>query len=359
MAAVSDEPARGRALFLDRSFGEARGVVQLRGRPERLLIERGEEPATQRLGARVCARVRRVDRALGIAFLDLGEGLDAAAPLSREAPLTEGAAVAVEVVAEARGRGDAQKGPTVRVLGAGEGAAPRLLAPAPSLEERLRAYAPRARIVVGPDAREAADEAQAEALSTVHAMEGGGSLAVELTRALVAIDVDVGARQGADSKRVSRAANLAALVEAARLLRLKALGGLIVIDLAGKGHDGDALGRAAREAFHADQPGVALGPISRFGTFEIVKPWRERPTVERLCDESGRLAPETVALQAARALEREGRATGGARLEARASAEVCAALEGLRAALVERLGPRFAFSPDPGFGRERFEVRSL
>ncbi|HEX8569877.1 MAG TPA: ribonuclease E/G [Caulobacteraceae bacterium] len=354
---MNDEPQRGRALFIDKAFGETRGVVQLRGRPERLLIEREGGPTSQRLGARVCGRVRRVDRTLNLAFLDLGQGPEAVAPLSRELPLVEGAAVEVEVTAESRGGPDA-KGPSVRLLGAGEGAAPRVLSPAPTLEERLQAFAPRSRIIRGPEAREAADEAQAEALATVHPLPEGGSLAIEPTRALVAVDVDVGARQGADSKRVTRAANLVAIGEAARLLRLKALGGLVVIDLAGRGHDGDALARAAREAFHPDQPGVALGPISRFGAFELVKPWREQPIHERLCDASGRISAASVALQAARALEREGRASGGARLLVQAAPDVISAMEALRTALVDRLGPRFTLESQTSFTRGRFEVRA-
>ncbi|MDP8917003.1 MAG: hypothetical protein M3M95_07375, partial [Pseudomonadota bacterium] len=121
-----------RALFLDRGIGEARAVVTLRGRPERLLVERDGESAAQKLGAVVAARVRRVDRSLATAFLDLGEGPDAAAPAGK---LVEGEALEVEITAEAR----AGKGPNVRVLGAAEAGAPRLLRPAPSLEERLAA----------------------------------------------------------------------------------------------------------------------------------------------------------------------------------------------------------------------------
>jgi Ribonuclease G/E len=133
---------------------------------------------------------------------------------------------------------------------------------------------------------------------------------------------------------------------------------LVVIDLAGRGHDGDALGRAAREAFHPDQPGVSIGPISRFGTIELVKPWRERPVAELLNDDSGRLSATSVALRLVRALEREGRVSPGARLDARAAPEVIAATEPYRLALAERLGERFRLSPEPGFGRERFEVHA-
>jgi Ribonuclease G/E len=337
-----------RTLFLDKGVGETRAVVQLRGRPERLLIERDGDPAAGRLGARVAARVRRVDRALNLAFLDLGEGCEGVADAAK---LVEGGALEVEVTAEAR----AGKAAAVRVHGPAEGEAPRLLQPAPSLEERLQAYA-RGAITRGPDAREAADEAEEAAVTTVHPLPDGGSLSVEPTRGLVAIDVDLGARGGADPKRAARSANLAAVVESARLLRLKALAGLVVIDLAGRGHDGDALTRAAREAFHPDQPGVNLGPISRFGTMEILKPWRERPVLERLTAPDGRVSAQTGALRLARSLEREGRVHGGARLLVRAHPEVLAAFQPLQPRLLERLGPRFELQPDLALDRSSADV---
>ncbi len=338
-----------RTLFLDKGVGESRAVVQLRGRPERLLIEREGDPASTRLGARVAARVRRLDRTLNLAFLDLGEGGEAVADASK---LVEGAALEVEVTAEPR----AGKAAAVRILGPAEGGAPRLLAPAPSLEERLQSLA-RGAVTRGPDAREAADEAEDAVLALVHPLPKGGSLSIEPTRGMVAVDVDLGARGGgADAKRATRAANLTALTELARLLRLKALGGLIVVDLAGRGHDGDALSRAAREGFHPDQPGVNLGPISRFGTMEILKPWRDRPLAERLNDAHGRLSALTAALRLARTLEREGRVHGGARLLARAHPEVLAAFGALQPRLVERLGPRFELQPDLALDRGRTDV---
>ena len=47
-----------RRFYLDRCVGESRGVVTLDGRPERLIIARESEPATQALGARLVARIR-------------------------------------------------------------------------------------------------------------------------------------------------------------------------------------------------------------------------------------------------------------------------------------------------------------
>src|SRR5277367_6131688 len=124
-----------RRLYLDRAPGESRGVVMLGGRPERLMIVRADDPPAQALGARSLARVRRIDRSLASAFLDLGEGPEAILPLAGAAKaLAEGAAVEVEVTAEAR-RG---KGAVARLIGPAEGE-PRLLAPGPALGERLAA----------------------------------------------------------------------------------------------------------------------------------------------------------------------------------------------------------------------------
>ena len=56
-----------------------------------------------------------------------------------------------------------------------------------------------------------AADAEAEALEIVHPLPGGGDIAIEPTRALTSIDVDLGERKGQDSKRAARHANLAAI----------------------------------------------------------------------------------------------------------------------------------------------------
>jgi Ribonuclease G/E len=339
-----------RRLYLDRSPGEALGMVTLDGRPERLLIFREGEPETQRLGARVAARVRRIERGQGSAFLDLGEGPDAVLPLAGHARgLAEGAAVEIGISAEAR-RG---KGPVARLLGPASGA-PALLAPAPSLVVRLQSYAPGEAIVEGAEARQAGDAAQDEALAVEHALPGGGSVAIEPTRALVAVDVDLGGRGGGDARRRTLNGNLAALREIARLLRLKGLGGLVVVDLAGAGQDGPALAAEAKSAFSPDEPGVALGPVSRFGTLTLALPHRFTPIAEVLLDADGHPSARTVAHRLVRALEREGRADPGGRLTGVCSPEVAA----IARLAVRTLGPRFDVAEEVGRERWSTDIRA-
>jgi Ribonuclease G/E len=342
-----------RRAYLDVGIGETRGVVTLDGRPERLLIARDGDVAGQALGAVVVGRVRKLERQLALAFVDLGEGPQGVLDLRPDmARITEGQALRVEVRAEARG----EKGAQLRLVGEAEGA-PRVEQPAPSIEAELTALT-RLPVKTGADARAMADAAEAEALESVFPLPGGGSIAVERTRALVAVDVDVGERPGGEAKRATRAANLAALGAAARVLRLKGEGGLVVVDLAGRGHDGPALLTAARTAFGPDNPGVAFGPISRFGTLELTIPRRRRSLAERVLDADGRPTPQTLALRLVRAIEREAGAEPGARIVAAAAPDVADAAAPYLRALTDRFGARLLIAADPGREREAFEVKA-
>ncbi len=340
-----------RQAYLDVGVGETRAVVTVDGHPERLFVAREGDDPFDAPGARGVARVRRIERAFTSAFVELPGGASALLPMKAgDVPVHEGQAVEVEVRIPSR-RG---KSAVVRLHGSAEGE-PRLLAAAPDLTAELARWV-KAAPITGAAARDAADHAEDLALSTLHALPGGGRLSIEPTRALVAIDVDLGDRPGADAKRAARAANLAALTAAARLLRLKGLGGLVVFDLVGRGHDGPALISAARQAFSLDNPGVAIGPISKFGTLEMTVPRIRRPIAEDLLDEHGAPTARTTALRLVRALEREGRAAPGARLTGLCAPGAATAFNSLSDALAARIGARFALEPRPDWDDGRFEV---
>jgi hypothetical protein len=341
-----------RAAFVDRSIGEVRGVITLDDLPERLIVRRDDDDESQVAGARSTGRVLAVERALETAFIRMPSGPDAVTPLPPSKSLDKGASVEVEVVSEPR----AGKGAVVRVLGASSGP-PRVICGPPEVEDMLRHWAP-GEVETGEAARAAADEAQETALRVSHPLPGGGEIHIEPTRALTAIDVDLGAGTSSNSPQARRKANLAAIATAARVLRLKALGGPIVFDLAGAGHNGPAIAEAAKAAFGPDNPGVVIGPVSRFGLFELALPRRQTPLSGRLCDADGRVSARTSAMTMLRALEREGRANPGARLTAVCAPDVAAAAACWLAALSERLGARFQVLADAGAARETIEVRA-
>lgn len=341
-----------RRLYLDAAPGETRGVVTLGGRPERLLLERPGDSVAQRLGSRVAARVSALDRANALAFVDLGEGPAAVLNLTKDTPkLREGELIEVEIRSEAR----SEKGAATRYLGPAQGKV-RVIESGPDLAERLQSYAPGAAILTGDPARDMADIAHQAVVEVEYALAGGGRLTIEPTRALVAVDVDLGGGSAQESKRAARAANLTAIAEAARLLRLKGLGGLVVMDLVGRGHDPSAMTGAARVAFGPDNPGVAIAGLGRFGTLELTVPRRARPVIERLIDARGAATLEAIAGAALRGLEREAAADRGARLRLRATPDVVAVAERALGDLTARFGARLSLAADPAVLRERWVV---
>ncbi len=342
-----------RRAYLYNGVGETVGVVTLDGRPERLFVAWPTDDPLDAEGVRGVARVRKIEKAFASAFVQLPGGQDAILPLRPDMPpLVEGGLVEIEIKTAAR----LGKAAVARFVAEGQGE-PRVLEAAPTIEDRLRHLVKAGSPTTGDKALLAVEEAESDALTTIFALPGGGDIAVEPTRALTAVDVDLGAREATDSKRAARQANMAALSVAARVLRLKGLGGIVVLDLVGRGHDGQALTTAARNAFAPDNPGVGVGAISKFGTLEMIVPRRAPPILDRLLAEGGAPNPRYVARRLARALEREGRADPGGRLTARCATAVAEAFAAeLDAGVAERLGRRFIIESRSDWPVDRLEV---
>jgi Ribonuclease G/E len=342
-----------RRAFLYKGVGETVGVITLDGRPERLFVSWPTDDLLDAEGVRGVARVKKIEKAFASAFVQLPGGQDVILPLRPDMPpLVEGGLVEIEIKTASR----RDKVAVARFVAEGQGE-PRVIEAAQTIEERLRHLVKAGSPTTGEKALLAVEEAEADALTIVFALPGGGDIAVEPTRALTAIDVDLGGREGADSKRAARQANMAAFSVAARTLRLKGLGGIVVFDLVGRGHDGPALTTAARNAFAPDNPGVGVGGISKFGTLEMIVPRRAPPILDRLLTEVGTPNPRHVARRLARALEREGRADPGGRLLGRCAPAVAEAfLSELDAGVAERLGRRFAIEPQSDWPVDRLEV---
>lgn len=287
-------------VFLDETPGETRGAIMRDGRYTHLLIHREDDPEQTRLGARSVGRVIEVNPGLRGAFVDIGASAAAFLPFPRNDRLTQGERLEVVVTAEPR----TGKGAAVRRLGPGEGA-PRLLQPGPSLPDQLRVLAPGEESVTGVAAIDAVVEAEEEALarSCIFASHGI-DLAIERTRALVAVDIDFASTPGRDPKQARATANREGLKQAARLIGLRNWGGLVVIDLVGDGQDAATHAKAAKAAF-AHETQAVFGPVSRFGLLQLSLPWRRTPIEEALLDACGRPSARTRALSVVRTLRRQ------------------------------------------------------
>ncbi len=110
------------------------------------------------------------------------------------------------------------------------------------------------------------------AYSRMVPLPSGGSIVIDHTEALVAIDVNSAqATKGADIEATALNTNLEAADEAARQLRLRDLGGLIVIDFIDMENQKNQreVEDRLRDALHYDRARVQTGKISRFGLLEL------------------------------------------------------------------------------------------
>jgi ribonuclease E len=103
-------------------------------------------------------------------------------------------------------------------------------------------------------------------------LPSGGAIVIDHTEALVSVDVNSArATKGSDVEHTATATNLEAADEIARQMRLRDLGGLIVIDfidMENPKNQRDVENRL-KDALHHDRARVQTGKISRFGLLEM------------------------------------------------------------------------------------------
>ncbi|HVX06203.1 MAG TPA: Rne/Rng family ribonuclease, partial [Rhodanobacteraceae bacterium] len=144
-------------------------------------------------------------------------------------------------------------------------------------------------------------------------LPSGGSIVIDPTEALTSIDINSSrATKGSDIEDTAFHTNCEAAVEIARQLRIRDLGGLVVIDfidMESSRHQRE-VEEKLRNALKLDRARVQLGRISRFGLMELSRQ-RLRPSLEEStqivcprCDGHGRIRGiESLSLSALRLIE--------------------------------------------------------
>ncbi len=105
-------------------------------------------------------------------------------------------------------------------------------------------------------------------------LPNGASIVIDQAEALVAIDVNSGKyKAGGDSDETAYRTNLDAIPEIVRQLRLRDLGGLIIIDFIDMSHEKHRRGVEKRliDALRGDRARIKVGRISPFGMLEITR----------------------------------------------------------------------------------------
>jgi ribonuclease G len=192
------------------------------------------------------------------------------------------------------------------------------------------------------------DEIFDQALSETIALPSGGSLHIQKTHAAVLIDVDTGTPETGSPERAALVVNLAAAAMIAQQVRLRNLGGGVIVDFVGLDRKAsrERVRAALAEALVSDPAAPQLLGWTRLGHFELVRPRRGRPLAEALFEFRGGGAVVktaiTVAHEALRALRREARAQPGRRWRLAVAPDVAAALGTAARAAIQNAEQRFA-----------------
>lgn len=321
-----------RRAVIEHAVGEDRAAIYEGRRLVELHIDRPWQK-TPRTGDQYVGRITNIDPSVAGAWVDIGSDAEPAllpfAAQKNMPKLTEGQSVQVSVLRSQI----ASKGATLRFIAESNHKAG--LVKKLNLKDRL--------LQRFPDLTfdEAAVNAVDSACETSLALPGGGSITLEQTQALLAIDVDKGSAVSA-----AAAANEAAKLIASQL-RLRGLGGLVVVDFPNlrQPKQRKTLERTFEAAFEADPNITKFNSLSRFGVIEMTRAKPDLSLDGILNTKYATPLIETQSLRALRRLTREAAISPGAQLDLIVTAEIndwlASAPFDWRSDVSERIGARF------------------
>lgn len=135
-------------------------------------------------------------------------------------------------------------------------------------------------------------------LSRTVRLSRGGNLVVEQTEALVSIDINTGPKvHGKDQAKNILETNIDACHEIAKQLRLRDIGGLVIIDFIDmdSDEDRDIVNQEFKKAIRKDKAPISFLPISQFGLMEVTRKrvrvnlMTEKTTKCPTCDGAGHI----------------------------------------------------------------------
>ncbi|HAA36424.1 MAG TPA: ribonuclease E/G [Gammaproteobacteria bacterium] len=204
-------------------------------------------------------------------------------------------------------------------------------------------------------------------------LPSGGALVIDHTEALISVDVNSArATKGSDIEETALQTNLEAVDELARQMRIRDLGGLIVIDLIDmtSTRNKKTVENRLEEALQSDRARIQMGHISRFGLLEMSRQ-RLRSSISEsnyrvcdLCDGTGQVRHVTSsALSFLRILEEEALKENTEAVFAELPVDIATFLLNEKRHEVNqieaRLGTRIVLIPSPGLHGSQSNIQRL
>src|SRR5271154_164345 len=182
-------------------------------------------------------------------------------------------------------------------------------------------------------------------------LPAGGAIVIDHTEALVSIDVNSArATKGGDIETTAFRTNLEAADEVARQMRLRDLGGLIVIDFIDmeSSKNQREVEQRLKDAIHYDRARVQMGKISRFGLMELSRQ-RLRPSLSEgshvvcpRCNGTGHIRDtESSALHVLRIIQEEAMKENTAAVHVQVPVEVTSFLLNEKRSEINKIESRF------------------
>lgn len=204
-------------------------------------------------------------------------------------------------------------------------------------------------------------------------LPSGGSIVIDLTEALISIDINSArATKGSDIEDTALNTNLEAADEIARQLRLRDIGGLIVIDFIDmmSNRNQREVENRLRDALQIDRARVQFGRISRFGLLEMSRQ-RLRPSLDESsqivcprCTGHGTIRSiESLALAVLRLIEDEAMKEKTGKVIAKLPVDVTSFLLNEKRSTISEIESRHTVQliivPDPNLETPHFSVERL
>jgi len=202
-------------------------------------------------------------------------------------------------------------------------------------------------------------------------LPSGGSIVIEQTEALVAIDVNSGRyTRESNAEETAFRTNLEAAREIARQIRLRDLGGIIIVDFIDmeKEEHRHAVERALWEGMRSDRARTKMLRMSRFGLIEMTRQ-RMRPSLQSTafepcpeCHGSGKVkSPESIGLDLLRALRARLQAGNVGQVEVRLHPHAANYVQNAKRAellhLAESANAEIEVLADPTVSREQMDIQ--
>ncbi len=203
-------------------------------------------------------------------------------------------------------------------------------------------------------------------------LPSGGYICIDETEALISIDVNSGSTKGKKQPEIILRTNLEAANEIARQLRLRNIGGLVVIDFIDMDHarDREAVYKQMKSLIREDSAKTSILPISKFGLMEMTRQREHESLSDAVydacpyCQGRGKVKSAlSMSVEIQRSLQeilKKNRGEKGLAIKVMMHPSILARLKNEDAAhlneMESKYGKQLSFRADPGLHLEEFKL---